>query len=731
MKINKILLGLFLLSITTFAQVTPPDSLTARVSILGPNPPAVFLDWQYGPAATTVRFFVYRKEGPIADTVHHFIKLPAIYERNFIDQDVRLGLKYSYFVTAAQGLTESLPSNTVEVEIAAPIVNYGTINGNLYTDSTLEPVSRGTVDILPASMNSLFQGMEIKTDSLGNFTAKLETGDYFIFSSAPGYVGEYYDNAPTMQLAKKVTVNAGDSLIFSIGLAKLVSPVLSFGKISGKLFEDSTLAPIGRGNVLIFQTQDGAAGCPGMAVMTDSLGNFSAKLRTGQYYIYSSAPGYVGEYFDDVSTLQLATRITLNSGDSLVFSIGLAKMTPPVTYTVSGSVKDSTGAPLKAGLIAYITNRDHSPSAWQMQYTAKTDTLGNFQFKGVRPNDTLVVFAEPFSHAFVPQYYNGKTNYHDADRIGAAGNVTDINFILTAKTVYSNGITGTVKDSAGTTVVKGHVFVFSKLNGRFGFKAVAETDSVTGMYSFANLEPGKYYLLAEGKGYVPSYFRYDGTPTLKWKEADSVIVTSAAVVSGINFNLKIHIAPVGGGFVFGSVKGSDGSSLPGTLNYALDASGALVDYSVSDFDGSYLLQNFQSGSFTLVSNQANFQDAQSSVTLNYLSNSTLNVDVSMTPSITTGITDKPNVVDGYALNQNYPNPFNPNTVISYSIPQNSHVTLKVYNILGKEVASLVNENQAAGKYNFNFRANNLASGIYIYQITAGNFKATKKLTLLK
>jgi hypothetical protein len=725
-----ILLGLFLLSLTGFAQINPPDNLTARVGDPGPLPQSVILTWQYGLSATNIRFVVYKKEGPLADTSHHFTKLPPTYEKNIIDPDVHQGATYSYFVTAMAGMVESLPSNMVEIEIVAPQKNFGKINGSLFSDSTNAPIARGTVDILPAALNSICQGIEVKTDSLGNFSAKVETGDYFIFSSAPGYLGEFYDNAPTMKLAKKITVNAGDSLVFNIGLSKIVSPVLSFGKISGKLFEDSTLAPIPRGNVLIFPTQDGAGG-PGVALMTDSLGNFSAKLKTGQYFIYSSAPGYAGEYFDDVSTIQLATRITLNTGDSLVFSIGLAKIIPPVTYTISGSVKDSTGTALKANLTAYIVNRQHSPSAWELQYSAKTDESGNFQFKGVRPNDTLVVFADPLKHDYLPQYYDGKTNYNDADRIAAAGNVTGINFILTGKPVYLNGITGTVKDSSGTTVVKGHVYVFSKLNGRFGFKAVAATDTVTGVYSFSNLEPGKYYLLAEGRGYVPSYFRYDGIPSLKWRQADSVVVTATAVVTGINFNLKIHNPHVGGGFVFGIVRGNDGSTLPGTLNYALDATGDMVDYSVSDFDGSYLLQNFESGNYTLVSNQTNFQDAQSTVSLDYLSNSTLNLDVSMTPLTTTGITDKTNVITGFALSQNYPNPFNPSTIISYQIPQNSHVTLKVYNILGKEVATLVNENQVAGQYNFNFRAVNLASGVYIYQITAGNFRATKKLTLLK
>ena len=88
-------------------------------------------------------------------------------------------------------------------------------------------------------------------------------------------------------------------------------------------------------------------------------------------------------------------------------------------------------------------------------------------------------------------------------------------------------------------------------------------------------------------------------------------------------------------------------------------------------------------------------------------------------------------IDGYELNQNYPNPFNPSTIISYKIPENSFVSLKVYNILGKEAAILVNENQTAGKYNFSFRADNLESGVYFYKLTAGNFTATKKFTLLK
>jgi hypothetical protein len=85
----------------------------------------------------------------------------------------------------------------------------------------------------------------------------------------------------------------------------------------------------------------------------------------------------------------------------------------------------------------------------------------------------------------------------------------------------------------------------------------------------------------------------------------------------------------------------------------------------------------------------------------------------------------------FALSQNYPNPFNPTTVISYSVPQASFVSLKVYNILGKEVASLVSNQVEAGIHKVNFNASNLNSGMYFYTIKAGNFTATRKLMLLK
>ncbi|HEY6626895.1 MAG TPA: T9SS type A sorting domain-containing protein, partial [Ignavibacteriaceae bacterium] len=85
----------------------------------------------------------------------------------------------------------------------------------------------------------------------------------------------------------------------------------------------------------------------------------------------------------------------------------------------------------------------------------------------------------------------------------------------------------------------------------------------------------------------------------------------------------------------------------------------------------------------------------------------------------------------YALEQNYPNPFNPSTKISYTIPENGFVKLAVYNLLGEEVATVVNSFQKADKYEVNFNASGLSSGIYVYKIESSNFSASRKLVLMK
>lgn len=94
-------------------------------------------------------------------------------------------------------------------------------------------------------------------------------------------------------------------------------------------------------------------------------------------------------------------------------------------------------------------------------------------------------------------------------------------------------------------------------------------------------------------------------------------------------------------------------------------------------------------------------------------------------------TEKLSIPSDYRLEQNYPNPFNPATTIKFSLPRSGHVTLKVFDIVGREIVALVNDELTAGRYEAHWDANNVESGVYFYQLRAGDFVETKRLVLVK
>jgi len=102
---------------------------------------------------------------------------------------------------------------------------------------------------------------------------------------------------------------------------------------------------------------------------------------------------------------------------------------------------------------------------------------------------------------------------------------------------------------------------------------------------------------------------------------------------------------------------------------------------------------------------------------------------------TTSVEENPNsnsfIPENIFLSQNYPNPFNPSTKISFSITHPGLVTLKIYDILGTEIETLVYEEKPAGSYEINWNASRLSSGVYFYQLKAGDFTSVKKMILLK
>ncbi|MFH1196790.1 MAG: FISUMP domain-containing protein [bacterium] len=109
----------------------------------------------------------------------------------------------------------------------------------------------------------------------------------------------------------------------------------------------------------------------------------------------------------------------------------------------------------------------------------------------------------------------------------------------------------------------------------------------------------------------------------------------------------------------------------------------------------------------------------------------LNYSIRCVKNSPTNVEEFGDIIDGYRLNQNFPNPFNPATVITYQLAVFSAVQIKVFDLLGQEVVTLVNDWQNPGLYSIEFDGSNLGSGIYIYRLISNNFTASRKMLLLK
>ncbi|MHC1739378.1 MAG: carboxypeptidase regulatory-like domain-containing protein [Ignavibacteriaceae bacterium] len=741
MKKMRILLVVLTLAIaglsSTYAQLAAPTDLTAQAVSGTHNSQKVKLSWLHSDTTNHfVRFSIYKKIGAIADT-GIYKKIATISSKTFYDLNVAVNGTYSYYVVAVQGLTVSDPSNSVEITLVPPPPPPSAlVTGIITNETTGNPIINAFVKFFKASNSTPSTGTTIiiHTDSLGQFSANLLVGNYYLYTSAAGYVAEYFDNVTTLQNATQISVVDGVTQNINVALAAFVPPPPppppAYATVYGVVTDETTLALINKACVKFFS---GNSHPMTRVARTDSLGQYIIKLPVGEFYIYTSALGYVPEYYDNVNTIQAATKLTLADGDSVNINVALAGIVPPVLYTLSGSVKDSLGNPLAAKVRVYKVRLN---SHFQMTKEVKTDSLGNFVVN-VKENDTLIVLAQPLQLLdFYSEFWENKTLITEADKLPVTGNITGIDFVLTHKPVYANGISGIVKDTLNIGVeslvhaIQKYMNVHPIINNFHPRRYTTTTDTL-GAYSFSNLFPNQYILLAVPQiGFKPSYFRYDGVPTLNWRLADSVIVTETGVVPDIN--ITVNALPDSGfAQMRGIVRDNNGKEVNGAFVYAVNTSNEVYGYAISDINGRYTIAGLVPDDYLFLADKEGYTSNNSqTANINYSSTAS-NINFTLETDGVTEVNNDDFVVTDYALYQNYPNPFNPSTIISYQIPVSGKVSLKVFNVLGNEVATLVDGIQNSGKHSVSFNASQLATGVYFYKLESDNFSATKKLMLIK
>ncbi len=549
------------------------------------------------------------------------------------------------------------------------------------------------------------------------------------------------------------------------------------GTIQGRV-TDTTVAHKGIPDIIVraFRTDitpmsgmdDHDGGFFTYSARTDSDGYYTINsVQPGSYKLraVSSTPDFLSQWYDGKTDAASANIVTV--ADSSETTVDFVLRGRLMKVTVSGHVSDTTGAAfqlpcrvffVRAGFVLNSNmnlddfrdsfDDDHDgdfrlDGTSRNVFSASVDSTGNYKLR--IPTGGYIAFAR--SKGFVTSYFQNQTDFTAANVLVLQADSGNINFTMVPLPPVALGsIGGRVSDSSNGIGVRARVIAFrdhwrDRDDYHVARTYTTDTDS-TGGYLFDDLLPGKYIVFAIPVGkYAPAYYTTD-TASTRWKRA-TVLTINGNSLTGINIYVRPLPATLQGYTgVKGSVTAGNQGAVAGAIVYAA-LNGQVSGYGLVGNDGNYAINGLAPGTYSVSVDRPGFDEPSSqSANISYanttsgggLVNSSVPVIQTVNFSVSgtaTGVNPISGVILSYTLGQNYPNPFNPSTKITFALPQAGKATLKVFNILGQEVASLVDGYQDAGSHQIVFDASRLASGVYFYQLRSGSFEQSKKMVLLK
>ena len=568
---------------------------------------------------------------------------------------------------------------------------------------------------------------------------------------------------PTMKGTYNVEVRISTSSIKTSSYSWTIQVVSFIGTIKGVVQNEnneflnriliSVYKKVNSTAIITYLTQ--------LSSYTDSVGAYSIAIAdSGEFYVQANpgpapmimSPIYLNGYYlpvwyIDSPTMAGATPVLVKNATPVIANFILKKYQPPVAVSITGTVSGTDGKPiLGATVIASITSSPASSSADTLSFQdpgfglfcdvggkGKTDSLGHYKLSVVSGNPYVVA---AYKEGYILQYYNGKSNVLEADKITLKNDTAGINFKLSAVPVAIAKVSGVVVDSANAHVAA-RVILYSLFPQPAAVipapvARTINTDSL-GTFTFTDVANGSYKLQAIPMNkYMPAYFKLNDCGVIEAKNADSIIVKNDQNVSGLVVCVKKIVAN-GGGKISGKVNNSNGSGLCGVVVVAESQNSC--SYGITESDGSYEILNLDPGNYTALTDKVGYTSVISySPVIDYTmglftSEADFTVNQQISTSVETPTSDLPG---SFALYGNYPNPFNPSTQISFSLPADGFASLRVYNILGQEVAILVDGYITAGRHTVTFESGNvLSSGVYVYELKFKDRVAVNKMILMK
>lgn len=399
---------------------------------------------------------------------------------------------------------------------------------------------------------------------------------------------------------------------------------------------------------------------------------------------------------------------------------------------INGSVTTDGGSPISEAKVYFFMR------GMRLIDSVLTDENG-FYTKQLSYSKYLI---SAHKDGFYMEYFGDKEEILLADFVELnKDSVKYIDFTLQEETVSGLSISGIVFAAKTETAKSSKIVIVKKgkhtpskirssevdtVDDKSAYVAFVKSD---GSYLIENIRKEDNYIVQVfSDRYLPGFYHSSMQPTIDPNKAENIYVNS--FITGIDIHLESDSA-FGGGFISGSVEfGSVADNPKDVLVYAKSLINEKhIGYSFVDNFGKFEISNLPYARYKLIAHKTDYNSTVSDEIVIDSGNTNIQ-NVKVTFSITSIENEKELPKDFY-LSQNYPNPFNSTTQINYSLPQKAIVKLSVYNTLGQNFVTIVDELQDKGVYRINFDAGNLPSGIYYYKLKAGKYIKTLKMVLIK